>query len=180
VRRAILSFLVPLLTVPGGSMRAPILAANVGAAVASPSTSGTLAWPLRGPILRGFEQPSNPYASGHRGIDIGAPVGTPVHAAADGAVHFAGTVAGSLFISIDHDGGLQTTYSWVSEVDVLKGDRVAKGAVIALSGNGHPGSDATHLHFGAKKDGEYVDPLAYLQAVNVVDLIHLAPLPPSA
>jgi murein DD-endopeptidase MepM/ murein hydrolase activator NlpD len=103
-----------------------------------------------------------------------------VRAAADGAVHFAGTVAGSLFISIDHDGGLQTTYSWVSEVDVLKGDRVAKGAVIALSGNGHPGSDATHLHFGAKKDGEYVDPLAYLQAVNVVDLIHLAPLPPSA
>jgi murein DD-endopeptidase MepM/ murein hydrolase activator NlpD len=186
VRRAILSFfiplLVPLLAVPGGS-RALVLAANAGTASASSSTStsGTLAWPLRGPILRGFEQPSNPYASGHRGIDIGAPLGTPVQAAADGVVHFAGKVAGSLFVSIDHDGGLQTTYSWVSEVDVQKGDHVAKGDVLALSGEGHPGSsEPTHLHFGVKKDGEYVDPLQYLGAVNVVDLIYLAPLSPSA
>jgi murein DD-endopeptidase MepM/ murein hydrolase activator NlpD len=184
VRRAgqsfIIPFLVPFLAVSNGSTRSLSLAANVGAAAPSSSTSGSLAWPLRGPILRGFEQPSNPYASGHRGIDIGAPVGTPVHAAAAGVVHFAGKVAGSLFVSIDHEGGLQTTYSWVSEVDVHKGDHVAKGDIVALSGNGHPGSDATHLHFGVKKDGEYVDPLAYLGAVNVVDLIHLAPLPSPA
>jgi murein DD-endopeptidase MepM/ murein hydrolase activator NlpD len=184
VRRAILSFFIPffipLLAVPGGS-RALVLTANAGTASASSSTSGTLAWPLRGPILRGFEQPSNPYSSGHRGIDIGAPPGTPVHAAADGVVHFAGKVAGSLFVSIDHDGGLQTTYSWVSEVDVHKGDHVAKGDVVALSGEGHPGSsEPTHLHFGVKKDAEYVDPLQYLGAVNVVDLIHLAPLSTSA
>jgi murein DD-endopeptidase MepM/ murein hydrolase activator NlpD len=184
VRRAILSlfipFFLPLLALSGGS-RTLVLAANVGAATASPSTFGSLAWPLRGPILRGFEQPSSPYASGHRGIDIGASIGTPVHAAAAGVVHFAGKVAGSLFVSIDHDVGLQTTYSWVSEVDVHKGDHVAKGDVVALSGEGHPGSsEPTHLHFGVKKDGEYVDPLLYLGAVNVVDLIHLAPLSPSA
>ena len=50
--------------------------------------------------------------------------------------------------------------------------------VIALSGNGHPGStEPTHLHFGVKLDGEYVDPMRYLDAVDLVDLVHLAPLP---
>src|SRR5437764_3630520 len=126
-------------------------ASIVRASASTGCTSGTLAWPLRGPIVRGYEQPSNPYASGHRGIDIGAPVGTPVKAAAAGVVHFAGKVAGSLFVSIDHDGGLQTTYSWVSEVDTHKGATVAKGDVIALSGDGHPRStEPTHLHFGVK------------------------------
>jgi murein DD-endopeptidase MepM/ murein hydrolase activator NlpD len=143
----------------------------------APSTAGTLAWPLRGPIVRGYEQPANPYAAGHRGIDIGAPYGTPIKAAADGVVHFAGKVAGSLFVSIDHAGGLQTTYSWVSEIDTKKGATVRTGDVIARSGTGHPGStDPTHLHFGVKKDGDYVDPMLYLTPVDVAGLIRLAPL----
>jgi murein DD-endopeptidase MepM/ murein hydrolase activator NlpD len=181
VRLVIVSLLLPMLPIPAAS-RVLILEATAGSAVTSPSTTaGTLAWPLRGPILRGYEQPSDPYASGHRGIDIGATVGTPVQAAAGGTVHFAGQVGGYLFVSIDHDGGLQTTYSWVSRIDVKKGDWVAKGDVVALSGNGHPGSDEpTHLHFGVKKDGEYVDPMLYLGAVDLVDMIHLAPLASAA
>jgi murein DD-endopeptidase MepM/ murein hydrolase activator NlpD len=173
--RRILAFVLLMIPMSTGAAAEPVAAAATPAQTGS--TSGTLAWPLRGPIVRGYEEPANPYASGHRGIDIGASVGTPVKAAASGTVHFAGKVAGSMFVSIDHDGGLQTTYSWVSEIDTHKGAQVQKGDVIALSGTGHPGStDPTHLHFGVKKDGEYVDPMLYLGAIDVVDLIHLAPL----
>jgi murein DD-endopeptidase MepM/ murein hydrolase activator NlpD len=175
LRSAIGAFVLALL-IPF-TIASPARAVAPFRAAATPTTSGTLAWPLRGPIVRGYEQPANPYASGHRGIDIGAPVGTPVKASADGVVHFAGKVAGSLFVSIDHDGGVQTTYSWVSEVDTRKGARVHRGDVIALSGTGHPGStEPTHLHFGVKLDGDYVDPMRYLGSVDVAQLIHLAPL----
>jgi murein DD-endopeptidase MepM/ murein hydrolase activator NlpD len=175
VRSAVLAFLLPLL-IPS-TIASPAAAVAPLWAAATPTTSRTLGWPLRGPIVRGYEQPANPYASGHRGIDIGAPVGTQVKASADGVVHFAGKVAGSLFVSIDHDGGMQTTYSWVSEVDTRKGAQVHKGDVIALSGTGHPGSsEPTHLHFGVKLDGDYVDPMQYLGSVDVAELIHLAPL----
>ena len=179
MRSVIFAILLPLLASPAPSLASPApLLASFQASMTTPSTTaGTFVWPLRGPVVRGYEQPSNPYASGHRGIDIGSPVGTPVKAAAPGVVHFAGKVAGSLFVSIDHDGGLQTTYSWVSEVDTKKGASVQKGDVIALSGTGHPGStEPTHLHFGVKRNGDYVDPMLYLGAIDVVDLIHLAPL----
>jgi murein DD-endopeptidase MepM/ murein hydrolase activator NlpD len=174
VHRIILALLLPLMAVPAPSLST--VEASMTSTTGS-TTAGTLAWPLHGPIVRGYEQPSGPYSSGHRGIDIGAPVGTPVKAAAPGVVHFAGKVAGSLFVSIDHDAGLQTTYSWVSEIDTKKGANVQRGDVIALSGTGHPGTtESTHLHFGVKQDGEYVDPMLYLGAIDVVDLIHLAPL----
>src|SRR6266508_4283401 len=74
---------------------------------------GTYAWPVQGPVLRGFEPPPDPYSSGHRGIDIGAAFGSEMVAAQSGTVAFAGWVGGSLFISIDHDSGVRTTYSWI-------------------------------------------------------------------
>ena len=66
--------------------------------------------------------------------------------------------------------GVPSTYSWVSEVDTHKGAHVTKGDVIALSGNGHPGStEPTHLHFGVKKDGEYVEHFQALLREAVAD-----------
>src|SRR6266566_428872 len=79
---------------------------------------GTYAWPVTGPVIRGFEAPPDPYSAGHRGIDIATAFGSPMVAAQDGVVSFAGFVAGSLFISIDHSGGVRTTYSWLSAVGV--------------------------------------------------------------
>ena len=68
---------------------------------------GTYAWPVQGPVIRGFEPPPNPYASGHRGIDIAVPYGTPIHAAASGSVIFSGWMGGyGNFVIIDHGGGL--------------------------------------------------------------------------
>lgn len=154
-----------------------LVSAAPGNAIAS---TGTWPWPLVGPVVRGFEPPANPYGSGHRGIDIAALVGTPVLAPASGTVTFAGKVGGYLFVTLDHGGGLQSTYSWLSALLVRKGDAVAEGATIALSGTGHPGSTLPpHLHLGMKLDGEYVDPMAYLSPGSVVDLIWLAPIPAS-
>jgi murein DD-endopeptidase MepM/ murein hydrolase activator NlpD len=134
-------------------------------------------WPVVGPVLRGFELPAGPYGAGHRGIDIAVTEGTQVRAPAPGVVSFAGCVGGQLFVTLDHGGGLQSTYSWLSAALVRKGDAVAEGAPIALSGLGHPGSAIAHLHFGVKFGGNYVDPMVYLSPGSVVNLIRLAPIP---
>ncbi len=137
---------------------------------------GAYAWPVRGAVIRPFEAPSSPYSAGHRGIDIAALFGTPVVAAQDGVVAFAGWVAGALFISIDHPDGIRTTYSWLSAVGVKKGDRVVRGQVIGSTGHGHPEISTPHLHFGARIGQTYIDPMTLLEPGDVVGLIHLAPL----
>jgi murein DD-endopeptidase MepM/ murein hydrolase activator NlpD len=152
-----------------------MLVSNAPSVGAGPS--GDWAWPVVGPVIRGFDPPSTPFGAGHRGIDISAPVGTPVLAPAPGVVAFAGAVAGHLFVTVDHGGGLSSTSSWVSAVLVREGDAVARGSVVALTGTGHPGIEPPHLHFGVRQDGVYVDPLASLAPPSLVGLIRLAPLP---
>ena len=133
-------------------------------------------WPVAGAVIRGFDPPEDPSRSGHRGIDIATAAGTPVRAVAVGVVSFAGPVGGDLFVSIDHGGGLVSTYSWLSEVLVRKGDAVAPGDVVAASGDGHPSLQPPHLHLGAKLDGVYVDPMSLLGPADLWGLIFLAPL----
>jgi murein DD-endopeptidase MepM/ murein hydrolase activator NlpD len=137
---------------------------------------GTYAWPVEGPVIRGFEPPPDPYGPGHRGIDIGAPLGTDLVGAEDGVVAFAGWVGGSLFISIDHEDGVRSTYSWLSAVEVVKGDAVVRGQVIGRTGRGHSDVPTPHLHFGTRIGETYIDPLLMLERGSVVGIIHLAPL----
>jgi murein DD-endopeptidase MepM/ murein hydrolase activator NlpD len=142
----------------------------------APLQVGTWAWPVQGPVIRGFEPPDTPFGSGHRGIDIAAAPGTPILAAEAGTVSFAGRVAGELFVTIVHGGGLSSTYSWVSSTAVRKGDVVSRGQPIGSTGTGPPGASVPHLHFGAKRDGEYVDPILLLAPLGVQDLIRLVPI----
>lgn len=146
------------------------------AQVVAPPAYGTYAWPVRGPVLRGFQEPAGPYGPGHRGIDIGATLGTPVAAAQEGVVAFSGWVGGSLFLSIDHPDGVRTTYSWLTEVSVRRGDPVGRGQAVARTGAGHPGLDPPHLHFGARVGEVYIDPMLLLERGSLVGLVHLAPL----
>lgn len=141
------------------------------------SAAGEWTWPVVGPILRGFDPPDSPYGSGHRGIDLAASPGTIVVAPADGVVAFAGQVGGRLFLTIDHGGGLESTYSWVDSLDVRRGDAVTRGMPVARTGWGHTGSLVPHLHMGVRLDDVYVDPLAYLAPVSVSGFLRLAPLP---
>lgn len=134
--------------------------------------------PVRGPILRHFEPPASAYGAGHRGIDIGAAQGTTVVAAADGVVAFAGTVAGSLYVSIDHADGIRTTYSYLSGVTCVAGHRVAQGDLIGRTGTGHPGATDSHMHFGARRGTEYVDPEPLLLAGMRRDLSRVVRLAP--
>jgi murein DD-endopeptidase MepM/ murein hydrolase activator NlpD len=148
----------------------------VGPLDAAAPTSGTWAWPVVGPVIGTFDPPDTPFGAGHRGIDIAIEVGTVVIAPEPGVVAFAGQIGGELFVTLDHGGGLTSTYSWVSSALVRKGDSVPRGAAIALSGRGHPDSTTAHLHFGVRRDGVYLDPLSFLIPPNVSEFIRLAPL----
>jgi murein DD-endopeptidase MepM/ murein hydrolase activator NlpD len=145
-----------------------------GAVPAPPA--GMWAWPVTGPVTRGFDPPTSPFGAGHRGIDIAVPFGTTILAPESGTVSFAGRVGGELFVTLDHGGGLSSTYSWLSSAAVSKGDVVAVGQPIGATGRGHPGSAVPHLHLGVRLDVEYQDPLAYLASLGVQDLIRLVPL----
>jgi murein DD-endopeptidase MepM/ murein hydrolase activator NlpD len=95
--------------------------------------------------------------AGHWGSDIAQPAGSPVRAIGDGFVRFTGTVVFNRTVSVDHGGGLITSYSYVAETMVEKGDRVHTGDVVGLSGS-HGGRWAFHLSVRVR--GLYVDPLA--------------------
>lgn len=138
--------------------------------------AGDWTWPVSGPVIRGFDPPDNPFGSGHRGIDIGAAVDTPVRAAASGSIAFAGPVGGRLFVTIDHGAGLESTYSFLSSLSVRRGAAVSTGQTIGRTGSGHAGALVPHLHFGVRLDDVYVDPLGYLGPVEVWRYIRLAPL----
>jgi hypothetical protein len=127
-------------------------------------------------VIRVFDAPDQPYGAGHRGIDIGAPVGTIVLAPDAGLVTFAGPVGGRLFVTIDHGDGLLSTSSWLSSVLVQTGQQVVRGQPIATTGWGHADATIPHVHFGVRLDGVYVDPLDYLEPLDVSSLIRLAPL----
>jgi murein DD-endopeptidase MepM/ murein hydrolase activator NlpD len=152
------------------------LRAREGVAGAAGPEYGGYVWPVQGPVIRPFQPPAGPYGSGHRGIDIAVPMGTPVRAAGDGVVAFAGAVAGERYVSIDHPDGVRTTYSWLSAIEVTRGAPIAVGQVLGRTGQGHPGVEPPHLHLGARYGGSYLDPMLLLQRDGVVGLIRLAPL----
>jgi murein DD-endopeptidase MepM/ murein hydrolase activator NlpD len=121
------------------------------------SASG-LIWPVNGPITSGF---GPRWGSFHEGIDIGAPCGTPIHAAASGTVIYSGWMDGyGNFVIIDHGNGLATAYGHQSAIYV-SGGSVSQGQTIgAVGSTGH--STGCHLHFEVRVNGNPVDPLGYL------------------
>ena len=130
--------------------------------VASTPREGRLSWPLSPvpAVLRYFDAPETPYGAGHRGVDLAAVPGQDVLAADAGVVVFAGLVAGRPVVSVDHDGGLRTTYEPV-QPGVAAGDQVYRGQVLGTVLAGHPGClVAACLHWGVRRGADYVDPLS--------------------
>ncbi|GAA4855671.1 M23 family metallopeptidase [Saccharopolyspora cebuensis] len=134
----------------------------------SSRTAQRFGWPLvPATAVRPFDPPAHQYGPGHRGVDLAGRPGQPVLAAGDGTVLFAGEVAGRPVVSIGHRGGLRTTYEPVRPL-VAVGDRVARGRPIGHLEPGHPGcAAAACLHWGARRDATYYDPLALLGAGRV-------------
>lgn len=108
------------------------------------------------PVLGGRRQ--------HKGIDLAGPVGTPVHAAADGTVSRADWFSSyGLFVSLEHGGTLQTRYGHMSRLNVAAGQHVHKGDVIGYIGTTGR-STGPHLHYEVRIAGAAVNPVPYLQA----------------
>lgn len=124
----------------------------------APSAAG-LIWPVEGPVTSPF---GVRWGRMHTGIDIAAPEGTPIKAAAAGTVIYASWMRGYGNLTvIDHGGGLATAYAHQSRLATSVGQSVAQGEVIGYVGStGH--STGPHLHFEVRVNGEPVDPLGYL------------------
>jgi hypothetical protein len=131
------------------------------------SPGARLAWPLLGPVRSGFGVRTDPFTGAprmHYGIDISAPMGTPIHPAAPGIVTAAADAGGcGLRISIDHDGGLRTRYCHLSVIRVGPQQQVSETDVIGLVGSTGR-STGPHLHFEVYDHGAVDDPLPYLGA----------------
>lgn len=133
-----------------------------------PYSGGIMAWPLsiKGTVTSNFGSRTNPISKSrenHLGVDIAAPKGTPVLAAADG------TVISSQYqnsygnvIMVDHGGGIVTLYAHNSSLVSKKGDKVKKGQTIAKVGStGY--STGNHLHFEVRVNGKPVNPMGYIK-----------------
>jgi murein DD-endopeptidase MepM/ murein hydrolase activator NlpD len=112
--------------------------------------------PVRGPIVRAFDPPDEPWLTGHRGIDLLASAGSPVVAVMAGRVSFAGRIAGQGVVVVSH-GATRTTYEPV-RATVGVGAEVAAGEQIgALEASGHC-AVGTCLHLGWLRGQTYLDP----------------------
>jgi murein DD-endopeptidase MepM/ murein hydrolase activator NlpD len=122
-------------------------------------------WPVRGPITSPFGMRTDPitgrYAL-HSGVDIGVDYGTPIRAAADGLIIFAGWYGGyGNLITIDNGDGYSTLYAHCSAMYVSVDQRVERGQVIgAVGATGY--ATGPHLHFEIRKNGVPFDPLTKL------------------
>jgi murein DD-endopeptidase MepM/ murein hydrolase activator NlpD len=123
----------------------------------TPSSSG-LIWPVSGTVTSGF---GYRWGRMHEGIDIAAPTGTSVRAAASGTVIIAGSMGGyGNVVVVDHGGGLSTAYAHLSSIWV-GGGSVSQGQGIGAVGC--TGScTGPHLHFEVRVNGGAVDPMGYL------------------
>ena len=123
--------------------------------------SAAMGRPVDGRVTSGFGMRFHPilgHARFHRGIDVGAPAGSPITAAADGRVASAGWHGGyGQQVAIAHADGVRTTYSHMSRIAAHAGELVRRGQVIGYVGSTGL-STGPHLHFEAYKGGRPVDP----------------------
>jgi hypothetical protein len=145
------------------------------AAAEPPPLGGAWLRPVAGTVVRPFEQPSSVYGPGHRGVDFAAAPATPVRAVNDGIVTFAGSVAGTLHVTLAHGAGLRTSYSFLQSVAVREGQTVARGDVVGTSGGADADHDARVLHFGVRVGDRYVDPMLLFRPDDLTKLVHLVP-----
>jgi len=152
-------------------VRASALLDDVPARAAARSAAGTYRPPVGGAlvVLRAFQPPPTPYAAGHRGVDLAlsSPV---VSAAGSGVVSFAGVVVDRGVVVIRHPDGVSTEYEPVT-ASVTQGAPVSVGQAIGTVSGVHAGCSAPCLHWGARRNGTYLDPMLLLRPLGVVRLL---------
>jgi murein DD-endopeptidase MepM/ murein hydrolase activator NlpD len=136
-------------------------------------TEGAIAVPSDKPVktaefTSGYGIRSDPFRGGaarHAGIDLAAPIGTPIYATADGIVSDAGYNNGGYgnLIKVDHGRGIETRYGHLSAILVSAGQRVARGQMIARMGSTGR-STGSHLHYEVRIDGRAVNPIPFMKS----------------
>ncbi len=128
-------------------------------------------WPVDGRLMSPFGKREDPFSGEgamHKGVDLSAPMGTPVHATADGVVIFAQMESGGYgkLVVVDHGGGIQTYYAHLSKIYVNPGNPVRRGDQIGAVGmTGRV--TAPHLHYEVHINGAPVNPYRWLQHAQV-------------
>jgi hypothetical protein len=150
-------------TSPAVAPAAPAPAARSAVAAARPDDAPSFIWPLRGRLIAHFGPAAGGPAS--TGVDLAAPLGTDIRAAADGVVAYAGNELKGYgnVILVRHPGGFVTAYAHASKLLVKPNDTVSRGQVIAKSGK-TDGAGTPLLHFEVRKESTPVDPMPYLPA----------------
>ncbi|AVM74719.1 M23 family metallopeptidase [Magnetospirillum gryphiswaldense] len=129
--------------------------------------------PLAEPIHSGYDfnsgfgtrnDPLNNRTGIHEGIDLGAPIGTPVYATGDGTVIDAGEKSRyGQTVDIDHGNGLETRYAHLSRIKVQPGQKVTRATIIGLVGNTGR-STGPHLHYEVRLNDVPRDPIKFISA----------------
>ena len=143
-----------LLFVPAVTMAFVATLPPAAAAAATHHERPVFRPPVDAPVADPFRPPEDPYGPGNRGVEYDTVPGQVVRAAAAGTVAFAGAVAGTLHVTVDHGGGLASTYSYLRRLSVRVGTDVDQGAVIGVAGE--------RLHFSVRLEGAYTDPDTFI------------------
>lgn len=139
---------------PARPTRLPVLTALVLMIMllAPTGVSASTCWrpPVVAPVVDPFRPPACRWCPGNRGIEYGTRSGQPVWAVESGRVRFAGDVAGTMYVVVQHRDGRRVTYGRLSERRVDVGDLVLGGRII--------GTATASFHFGVRVGDHYVDP----------------------
>ncbi len=138
------------------------LAAGLDAAGAATAGGGIRV--LSGPVTSGF---GGRWGAFHEGMDIAAPIGTPIHVPLAGVVISSGPASGfGMWVRVQHADGTITVYGHINRSFVHVGQQVAAGDVIAETGN-RGQSTGPHLHIGVMVNGVYINPKPWLDARGI-------------
>ncbi|MBP2217607.1 murein hydrolase activator EnvC [Arthrobacter sp. CAN_C5] len=173
------TLLVTALALTGSSAPAQRQVPVVTTTLATSAASGQeyeppWSWPLSPTpvVLRQFDRPEQPWLPGHRGVDLAADEAARILSPATGRVVFAGWVVDRPVVTVDHGGGVLSSFEPVNAI-LDRGRVVREGQLLGTlaSGSGSHGSGShaatSHcpsscLHWGVRVDGEYVNPLNYV------------------
>ena len=158
-----------------GAWAATLLLAVLGCAAASHGQSGqelTLVNPVPGSTVTAFfsserQHPPFQTARPHDGIDLRAPRGTDVEAAAAGNVKdatslYQGQAGWGLVVTVDHGSGIETLYAHLDKITVQPGQALSAGEMVGTVGSSGWAIEP-HLHFEVRHQGTPVDPVAYVR-----------------
>lgn len=134
---------------------------------------GAIAVPSDKPVktaefTSGYGTRTDPFRGGaarHAGIDLAAPIGTPIYATADGTVSDAGYNSGGYgnLIKVNHGRGIETRYGHLSAILVSAGQHITRGQIIGRMGSTGR-STGSHLHYEVRIDGRAVNPIPFMKS----------------